>query len=46
MFWADNVGLPKVVAKLKELQAKHGDAFKPSRLLEEMATAGKTFTRG
>ena len=45
MFWADTVGLPKIVAKLKELQTKYGAAFKPSRLLEEMAASGKTFTR-
>jgi 3-hydroxyacyl-CoA dehydrogenase len=46
MFWADTVGLPKIVAKLKELEATHGEAFKPAPLLEKMAAEGKTFTRG
>jgi 3-hydroxyacyl-CoA dehydrogenase len=46
MFWADTVGLPKIVAKLKEYQERYGDDFKPSALLEQMAADGKTFTRG
>jgi 3-hydroxyacyl-CoA dehydrogenase len=44
MFWADTVGLPKIVAKLKELQAAHGAAFKPSALLEKMAAEGGRFS--
>ncbi len=46
MFWADTVGLPNIVAKLKAYQAKFGDDFKPSALLEKMAAEGKSFTRG
>jgi 3-hydroxyacyl-CoA dehydrogenase len=46
MFWADTVGLAKVVEGLKALQAEHGDAFKPAALLEKLAAEGKTFTRG
>ncbi len=45
MFWADTVGLPKIVAKLKAYQAKYGDDFKPSALLEKMAAEGKSFSR-
>jgi 3-hydroxyacyl-CoA dehydrogenase len=45
MFWADTVGLPKVVAKLKELEASHGEAFKPAALLEKLAAEGKTFNQ-
>jgi 3-hydroxyacyl-CoA dehydrogenase len=46
MFWADTVGLPKIVAKLEELEALHGETFKPSKLLKEKAAAGGSFTRG
>ncbi len=46
MFWADTVGLPKIVAKLKSYEAIYGEAFKPSALLEKMAAEGKSFTRG
>jgi 3-hydroxyacyl-CoA dehydrogenase len=44
MFWADTVGLPKIVAALKALQAKHGDVFKPAALLEKLAAEGGSFT--
>ena len=45
MFWGDTVGLDKVVAKLKEFEARYGEDFKPSALLEKTAAEGKTFTR-
>jgi len=45
MFWGDTVGLSKIVAKLEELEAKHGDVFKPSALLKETAARGGSFTR-
>lgn len=45
MFWADTVGLPKIVAKLKEYEARYGEAFRPSALLEAKAVAGESFTR-
>ena len=45
MFWADTVGLPKIVAKLKEYEAQYGAAFAPSKLLEQKAAAGEGFTR-
>ena len=45
MFWGDTVGLPKIVAKLKEYEARYGAAFKPSALLESKAAAGESFTR-
>ena len=44
MFWANNVGLPKIVAKLNELQARYGDEFKPAALLSQLAAAGKLFS--
>ncbi|AUW57139.1 3-hydroxyacyl-CoA dehydrogenase [Sphingobium sp. SCG-1] len=43
MFWADTVGLPKVVEVLKALEAEHGAAFRPAKLLEEKAERGETF---
>ena len=41
MFWADTIGLPKIVAKLKEFEVKYGDAFTPSPLLEKLAKDGR-----
>jgi len=43
MWYADQVGLPKVLAKMKEFQAKMGDQFKPSPLLEKLVAEGKSF---
>jgi 3-hydroxyacyl-CoA dehydrogenase len=40
MFWADTVGLPKIVTKLKALEAEGGEAFKPAALLEKLAAEG------
>jgi 3-hydroxyacyl-CoA dehydrogenase len=44
MFWADTVGLARVVEKLKLWHAELGDAFKPSALLEKMAAQSERFT--
>ena len=43
MFYADTVGLPKVLAAVKALRDKHGKVWTPSPLLERLAAAGKTF---
>ena len=43
MFWADTIGLPKVLAALKGFEAKMGEAFKPSALLERLVAEGKGF---
>ncbi len=40
MFWADTIGLEKIVAKLKEFEAQFGNEFTPSPLLEKLATEG------
>ncbi|HET9630650.1 MAG TPA: 3-hydroxyacyl-CoA dehydrogenase NAD-binding domain-containing protein [Novosphingobium sp.] len=45
MFWADSVGLDKIVATLTELESIHGAAFRPSELLKEKARTGGSFTR-
>jgi 3-hydroxyacyl-CoA dehydrogenase len=46
MFYADLIGLDKVLAKLKEFEATMGEAFKPAPLLEKLAKEGKRFTQG
>jgi 3-hydroxyacyl-CoA dehydrogenase len=43
MHYADQIGLDKVVAKLKEFQAKEGDVWAPAPLLEKLASEGKKF---
>ena len=43
MWYGDHVGLPKVLAKMQEFQAKMGDQFKPSPLLEKLVAEGKSF---
>jgi 3-hydroxyacyl-CoA dehydrogenase len=43
MFWGDLQGVPQVIEKLKELQARFGDDFKPSPLIERLAAEGKSF---
>jgi 3-hydroxyacyl-CoA dehydrogenase len=43
MFYADTIGLPTVVAKLKEHAPKLGADFRLSPLLEQLAAAGKRF---
>jgi 3-hydroxyacyl-CoA dehydrogenase len=40
MFWADTVGLPTIVAMLKDLQAQ-GDSTGPCALLQQLAEAGR-----
>jgi 3-hydroxyacyl-CoA dehydrogenase len=43
MFYADLVGLDKVLAVMKQFQEKHGDDFKPAPLLERLVKEGKNF---
>jgi 3-hydroxyacyl-CoA dehydrogenase len=43
MFWADLQGLPKVLERLKELEAAHGTEFTPSPLIERLVADGKGF---
>jgi len=44
MFYADSVGLDRVLARVKELHARCGDWWKPAPLLEKLAAEGRTFT--
>jgi 3-hydroxyacyl-CoA dehydrogenase len=43
MWWGDHVGLDKVLGKMREFQAKMGDAFAPAPLLETLVAEGKKF---
>jgi 3-hydroxyacyl-CoA dehydrogenase len=44
MYWADQVGLDKILARLKEFHATLGDDFKPAPLLEKLVAEGKKFS--
>ncbi len=43
MYWADSVGLDKILARMKQFQNEMGDDFKPSALLEKLVAEGKGF---
>ena len=43
MFYADLMGLDRVLARLKEFQAQHGDLWKPADLIVKLAAEGKGF---
>ena len=43
MFYADTIGLDKVLAKMQEFHAAYGDDFKPAWLLVDLVSQGKKF---
>ena len=43
MWFADTIGLARVLERVKEFEAQHGEGWKPAPLLEELAAAGSTF---
>jgi len=43
MWYADTVGLPKVLKSVQEFHQQHGLLWKPAPLLERLAAAGGTF---
>ena len=43
MFYADLVGLDKILEVMQKFQAEHGDDFKPAALLEKLVKEGKGF---
>lgn len=46
MFYADSIGLAKVVARIEEFEQRHGAAlWTPAPFLKRLATEGKTFTQ-
>jgi 3-hydroxyacyl-CoA dehydrogenase len=44
MWYADTVGLPQVLERIRQFEKQHGDAWKPPELLVRLAEAGRTFT--
>jgi 3-hydroxyacyl-CoA dehydrogenase len=46
MFYADSVGLPKVLERVKQYRAQFGDYWKPAPLLEKLVAEGKGFHTG
>ena len=44
MYYGDQVGVPAVLSKMQEFQGQYGDDFKPSALLERLASEGKKFS--
>ena len=44
MFYADQIGLDKVLARLQELEASAGPQWTPAPLLERLAGEGKKFS--
>ncbi len=44
MFYADQIGLDKVLSRLKELEVEVGPQWKPAALLERLVAEGKPFS--
>ena len=44
MYYGDQIGLDKVLARLKDFQAELGDDFKPAALLESLVAEGRKFS--
>ena len=45
MFWADTVGLDKIVETLAKLEKRYGEVFKPSPFLEKCAASGERLSQ-
>ncbi len=45
MFYADQLGLANVLARLQKLEAEQGPQWKPAALLERLVVEGKTFAQ-
>jgi 3-hydroxyacyl-CoA dehydrogenase len=43
MFYADTVGLPKVLSRVNEYRARFGDYWEPAPLLEKLVAEGRGF---
>jgi len=43
MYWADTVGLPNILKTVQRFYKEYGDIWKPSPLLEKLASEGKGF---
>ena len=43
MYWADRLGLDRVLARLEDLERRHGDSFAPADNLKRLVSEGRTF---
>lgn len=43
MFYADTIGLDKVLARIREFESQHGELWTPAPLLVKLAAEGKRF---
>ena len=43
MFYAETVGLPKILERVTAFYKEHGDRWKPADLLRRLSETGKTF---
>ena len=43
MFYADTVGLPDVLARVRQYREQMGDYWKPAPLLERLVADGRSF---
>ena len=43
MFYADTVGLPKVLERIRQFEKAHGEIWRPAPLLQQLAEQGKSF---
>jgi 3-hydroxyacyl-CoA dehydrogenase len=43
MWYADTIGVPRVLSRIKEFHATHGELWQPAPLLQRLAEQGKTF---
>lgn len=43
MFWADAIGLDKILETLKKFEKEYGEVWKPAPLLEKLVSEGKGF---
>jgi 3-hydroxyacyl-CoA dehydrogenase len=43
MWYADTVGLPQVLERIRAFESQQGSVWKPSELLEQLAESGRTF---
>ena len=44
MFYADTVGLDRVLARIREFESQHGELWRPAPLLVKLASEGKRFS--
>lgn len=43
MWYADTVGLKRVLERVRQFEQQHGESWKPAPLLEQLAASSKTF---